>query len=225
MSAEELAFMERFKIGERAVPPGTEILTEGEASGELYTVLSGMGLRFKLLEDGRRQVLGVTMPGDFLGLQAGVMDRMHHSVETRTEVTLCIFRRDALWHLFRDFPERGYDLTWLAALEEHFLGERLVTVAQLSGLERVARGLLRLFERGVDLGLVRNGRLPLPFIQQDLADGLGLSLVHTNKLLRQLRSQGIARWADGGLTIYDLAGLRAVAGMANATALAVRPLI
>lgn len=203
--------MRRFKVGERVIAPGTELLREGEPSDALFTVLAGLGLRSKSLANGARQVVGVVFPGDFVGLQAGVMDAMQHSVEARTEMTVCVFRRDALWHLFREHPERAHDLTWLAALEEHLLGESLAALGRLSGKQRLARGLYRLYRRGDALGLVRDGRMRMPFVQQDLADALGLSLVHTNKLLRAFREGRIARWSDGHLHVLDESRLRDLA--------------
>ncbi|MGC9418910.1 MAG: Crp/Fnr family transcriptional regulator [Rhodovulum sp.] len=225
MSASELAFMQRFKLGERVVAPGTQLLSEGEPSDELFTVLSGLGLRSKSMANGGRQVVGVVFPGDFVGLQAGVMGAMQHSVEARTEMTVCVFRRRALWDLFREHPERAHDLTWLAALEEHLLGESLAAVGQLSGKQRVARGLYRLYLRGSALGLVRDGRMPMPFIQQDLADALGLSLVHTNKLLRAMGEGGIARWSNGHLHVLDDSRLRELALVEEEGRLPPRPLI
>lgn len=225
MSPDELSFMQRFKVDERRVSAGTRLLTEGEASAELYTVLNGMGLRFKSLENGSRQVLAFVLPGDFLGLQAGVMAQMMHSVEARTDMTVCVFRREALWQLFASHPERGFDLAWLAAVEEHFLGDSLAALGQMPAMERLGRGLCRVFARGEALGLVRDGRMPLPFIQQDLADGLGLSLVHTNKLLRQLRQRGIASWSDGLLHVQDTPGLAENAQLSPDFREPLRPLI
>ena len=88
LSAEELAFMQRFKVGELVVNAGTPILLEGANSPQLYTVLSGMGTRYKTLENGRRQVINFLFPGDFSGLQASLMGEMKHSVEASTQVNI-----------------------------------------------------------------------------------------------------------------------------------------
>ena len=205
MSAEEVAFMERFKSGELQVEPGTTILMQGSSSPQLYTALSGFGLRQKTTQAGERQVLNFVFPGDFVGLQAGLMGEMQHSVEATTGMTLCVFRRSDLWKVFQSYPSRAFDLTWLAAMEERFLGEALATVGQRSARERVAWALHRLFRRLKGLGFGRDeNSVPLPYRQQDLADALGLSLVHTNKTLKDLRERQIAQWADGILRISDL---------------------
>jgi len=207
---EEVAFMEHFKMGELVVDPGTTILMEGSNSPQLYTVLRGQGVRYKTLPNGRRQVINFLFPGDFTGLQAGLMGEMKHSVESRTRMTLCVFDRAELWQLFKEQPARAYDLTWIAAVEEHFLGEAIATLGQRDATQRVAWALLKIWQRLRAVGLGRNGNVPLPFRQQDLADALGLSLVHTNKTLARLRQRQLCDWSDGELRVLDPAGLAAL---------------
>lgn len=214
MTDDELAFMRRFKAGELSVSAGTTVLMEGANSPQVYTVLSGMGTRYKTLEDGRRQVINFLFPGDFVGLQAGIMGEMKHSVEASAPMVLCVFNRKDLWNMFKSHPERAYDLTWIAAVEEHFLGETLAAVGQRSASQRVAWALLRIHHRLRAVGMEDAGTVPLAFRQQDLADALGLSLVHTNKTLMHLRKAGLARWSDGTLEIRDRANLATDAGSA-----------
>lgn len=210
-SEAELAFMRRFKAGELTVGPRTTILLQGAASPQLFTALAGWGVRYKLLPDGGRQVINFVMPGDLIGLQAGLLGEMQHSVDAVTDMTLCVFARADLWELFKTTPGRAYDITWLAAREEHFLGDMLATIGRRSGAERVAWGLVALYRRAKARDLARNGVMPMPFRQQDLADAFGLSLVHTNKTLRRLRARGLIALADGKLAIRDLAALEALA--------------
>lgn len=208
---EDVAFMERFKSGEMTVEPGTTILMEGSNAPQLFTVLKGMGLRYKVLENGERQVVNFLFPGDFIGLQAGVMGEMQHSVEATTPMMLCAFNRKDIWQLYRSNPSRAFDLTWLAAVEEHLLGESLATLGRRNATQRVAWALLRLHSRIKSVGLGRNGSVPFPFKQQDMADALGLSLVHTNKTLARLREKQVASWTDGSLTIADKEALARIA--------------
>lgn len=213
MTEDELAFMRRFKIRDLHLPPGTPILTEGQPSPHLFTVLSGMGTRYKTLEDGRRQVVNFLLPGDFLGLQAGFMGEMQHSARSVSDMVLCVFPRDKLWEMFQSQPERAYDLTWIAAVEEHFLGDTIATLGQRTATERVSWALVRFWQRLESIGLSRDGAVPLPFRQQDLADALGLSLVHTNKTVARLRQQGLAIWSDRRLMVPDPRRLMMVAGI------------
>jgi CRP-like cAMP-binding protein len=203
-SAQDMALMMRFKVGELQVEAKTPLLVEGSNSPQLYTALRGMGLRYKTLPSGRRQVISFVFPGDFLGLQAGVMGEMKHSVEASTAMTLCVFDRAELWNFIRSRAEYAYDIIWLAAIEENFLGEQLATVGQRTAMERVAWALVRFYRRGDALQMVDKGSMPLPFRQQDLADALGLSLVHTNKTLAKLRDLQLASWNEGRLKIFDI---------------------
>ncbi|KZY00005.1 MULTISPECIES: Crp/Fnr family transcriptional regulator [unclassified Sulfitobacter] len=211
LSREEIEFMQRFKTGELTTEPGATILMEGSSTPQLFTVLSGMGIRDKKLMNGQRQVINFVFPGDFLGLQAGLLGEMSHSVEARTHMRLCVFDRSEVWSLFRNHPSRAFDITWLAAVEEHFLGETLATIGQRTALQSVAWAMVKLFLRGRSLGMVTNNHMSLPFTQRDMADALGLSLVHTNKTLSKLKELQLASWADKRLQINDLDELAKVA--------------
>lgn len=212
-SDDTVKFMAEFKVGEMHVEAGTPLMMEGSTSPQLYTALSGMGIRFKTLENGERQVVNFVMPGDFIGLQSAVMGEMKHSVTATTAMTLCVFDRAGLWELFRSEPKRAYDMTWIAAVEEHFLGEALASVGQRSGIDRLGWALLRLYLRLQALGMAEDGTVPLPYRQQDLADALGLSLVHTNKSLQKLRQAKLLTWSNGKLTVPDPGKLAEAAGV------------
>lgn len=211
MSDKELAFMRRFKSGEVTVLPGQDAMSQGQRSPVLQTVLSGMAVRSIMLEDGRRQVINFVFPGDLLGLQSGVMGDSRHSVTAVTDMRLCTFPRGKVWDLFVNQPDRAYDLTWIAAVEEHFLGETVATLGQRDALERVAWALVRIWRRLVALGLERDGSVPFPFRQQDLADALGLSIVHTNRRIVALRQAGLAEIIGRRLLVHDLRQLHTLA--------------
>ncbi len=100
-TADELAFVSQFKTGELAVDGGATILVEGAHSAHLFTVLSGWGFRYKMLDDGRRQILNYIMPGDLVGLQGSLMGEMQHSIEALSPVTLCVFERGKLNRLYQ----------------------------------------------------------------------------------------------------------------------------
>lgn len=202
--------MQRFKVGELVVDAGTPILMEGSNSPQLFTVLHGMGLRHKLLENGERQVLNFVFPGDFLGLQAGVMGEMGHSIEATTKMTLCVFDRSELWSYIKAQPERGFELAWLAAVEEHFMGEALTTVGQRTAIQAVAWALVRIYLRTKATGNGKDGTMRFPFRQKDLADALGLSLVHTNKTIGILKAKQLIGWQGDSIKLYDLAALAEV---------------
>ncbi len=116
MTPDELAFQRGFKTGELQIPIGADILNQGESSGSLYTVLTGMAVRSIMMEDGRRQVISFVFPGDLIGLQSGLMGEARHTVTAVTQMTLCTFPRNRVWDLFQSQPARAYDMTWIAAL-------------------------------------------------------------------------------------------------------------
>lgn len=211
-SEADISVTNSLKHGELRVDAGMPILEEGTSSPQLYTVLRGQGVRYKTLASGKRQILSFVFPGDFLGLQAAVMDEMEHSVESTTEMLLCVFDRRDLRRLYADAPERAFDVTWLAAVEETMLAEALAAVGQGTAKERVAWGLLRMMQRAEIAGIVEKGRAPMPFRQHDFADAIGLSLVHTNKTLSAIRSAKLASWREGWLEIHDREALEDLAG-------------
>jgi CRP/FNR family transcriptional regulator, anaerobic regulatory protein len=211
-SEEELAFVSSFKSGELVLDAGTTVFSEGTNSPHLYTVLSGWAIKFKTLEDGRRQILNFALPGDFIGLQATIFDVITHSVEAMTDVVLCVFPRDKLWSLYNKHAGLAFDMTWLGAHEESILGEYLTTVGQRRAGERIAFVLLHLYRRAQQLGLARGNAISMPITQEHLADTIGFSLVHTNKTLKQLRKTGAFKWTGTTLEVVDEEKLAAIVG-------------
>jgi CRP/FNR family transcriptional regulator, anaerobic regulatory protein len=211
-NVEELAFIDQFKIDELHVEAGAGMLRQGASSDHLYTVLQGWAFRYKMLTDGRRQILNYALPADLIGLQGSMMGEMEHSVDALTAVTLCVFPRSKLWDLYGRFPSLAFDITWLAAREEQLGDESLVSLGRRTALERTAYLLLHLFARAEEVGLTRNNSIQFPFTQQHMADTLGLSLVHTNKTLKRLTATQTVRWKDRTFEILDRAKLASLAG-------------
>lgn len=211
-TAEELAFVKGFKSDELKVDAGISFLRQGASSEYLYTVLSGWAFRYKMLDDGRRQILNHALPADMVGLQGALMHEMEHSVEALTPLVLCVFPRAKLWDLYAGFPSLAFDITWLAAREEQLIDEHLVSLGRRTALERTAFLLLHLFTRADEAGMVKNGTIQLPFTQLHLADTLGMSLVHTNKTLRRLHLAKAIRWKDRLFEMVDREALASIAG-------------
>jgi CRP/FNR family transcriptional regulator, anaerobic regulatory protein len=211
-SADELAFIRQFKIDEMRVETGASFLRQGTGSEHLYTVLRGWAFRYKMLDDGRRQILNYALPADLVGLQGSMTGEMEHSVEALTELTLCVFPRSKLWDLYSRFPTLAFDVTWLCAREEQLGDESLVSLGRRTALERTAYMLLHLFARAEEVGITHNGSIQFPFTQQHMADTLGMSLVHTNKTLKRLSATQAVRWKDRNFEILDRAKLTSLAG-------------
>ncbi|MDQ6433593.1 Crp/Fnr family transcriptional regulator [Mesorhizobium sp. LHD-90] len=210
-TAEELAFVSGFKRGELAVEKGATIIMEGHHNAHLYTVLSGWAFRYKLLPDGKRQILNYLMPGDLAGLQGSLLGEMQHSVEALSPMRLCVFERDKLYDLYRNHTGLAFDVTWIAAREEQILDENLLSLGRRSAIERAAYLIAFIGSRARNAGLNGTTAAQIPMTQQLLADTLGLSLVHTNKTIRKLVDRKLIGWREGGCEIKDMKGLLALA--------------
>lgn len=208
---DEVEFLAGFKIGELNAGPGSTILMERSHSAHLYSVLSGSAFRYKVLEDGRRQIMNFAFPGDLIGLQGSVMGEMEHSVEVLSPILLCVFERSRLHEVYQKFPSLAFDLTWLAAREEQILDENLLNIGRRSALERTAYLIAFLFMRAKATGLVEGQKLMIPITQLHLADTLGLSVVHTNRTLKRLTERRLVRWHERTCEVLNLERLLNVA--------------
>ena len=201
----QLKFMQDFKQGEFTIDKGTQSLVQGSISPHVYTLLMGVLFRYRILEDGRRQIVNFVFPGDLIGLQGAMDDPLLHGCEALTDATLCVFSRDRIIELFAEQPRLGYDLTWLAAKEESALEEHLVSIGRRTAQERLVYLAVFLIERGIATGLVKKSSLEISITQSQISDTLGLSLVHTNRTLQALRKKGLVNWTLGSISIPDMA--------------------
>jgi len=199
----DIRFLDRLKKDHAGAPAGRDIIVVGDPDPPLYTLFSGWAFRYKMLPDGRRQILNFLLPGDLIGFQARMFDAAPHSVQALTDVELCAFHRNRIWELFTGHPELAFDLTWLTAREEGVVDETLLSVGRRSALESVGALLIHLCKRAEALGLKRNGGVQFPLTQQHIADALGLSLVHTNKSMRKLSKLGLFEIKDGALELKN----------------------
>jgi CRP-like cAMP-binding protein len=211
VTAEELVALNEIKRDHLVAPAGAEIVRAGDDSPDLYTLYSGWAFRFKLLPDGRRQILNFLLPGDLIGLQAAMFDAALHGIEALTEVQLCVLPRRKVWALFGQLPALAFDVTWLGAREEGFVDENLTSVGRRNAAERVAALIVTLYKRAKALGLVIDETFAFPLTQQHIADALGLSLVHTNKTLARLRRMGMFARTNGTMTLTNPRVLERVA--------------
>ena len=225
-SAEELELVQSLKRRELRVSAGETLILEGQTDAPLYTLLTGWAFRYKTLRDGRRQILNFLLAGDFIGVQQKMGDAAAHGVDTLTDAVFCVFQRDALWELHRQQPSMGFNITWLTAHEESMVDDTLLSVGRRSAEERIATLLILLFKRAAAL-LPDGGAsgVPFPLTQQHVADGLGLSLVHTNKTLRKLERRGLHRISDGRLYLRDAKALARLADLYGDGRPPQRPLI
>ena len=198
---EEVRFIQAIKLDHRHLPAGSDIIHPGQEDAELYTLFSGWAFRYKSLADGRRQILNFLLPGDLVGLQASLLSASAHGIEALTDVELCTFPRKRIWDLFVKMPGLAYEVAWLGSREESLIDENLTSVGQRNASERIAALLISLYRRADALGLVNDHSFQFPLTQQQLADALGLSLVHTSKTWARLRRAGLFAMSGGRLTL------------------------
>ena len=224
----EVALIESMKREQIVVLADRSIIHEGQTNAPLYTLLSGWAFRFKTLSDGRRQILNFLLAGDFIGVQQKMGDASAHGVQALSDAVLCVFQRDVLWELHRSAPTLGFAVTWLTAHEESVVDDTLLSVGRRSAEERIATLLVVLYKRAAALMAdvdTQTLGVPFPLTQQHIADGLGLSLVHTNKTLRKLERRGLHRIADGRLHLLDVNALTRIADLYGDGKPSPRPLI
>ncbi|WP_424810515.1 Crp/Fnr family transcriptional regulator [Roseococcus sp. YIM B11640] len=224
LNREQIDWIQQRKLGQFRVSAGGAIASAGAADERLFTLLEGWAFRHKTLPDGRRQILNILLPGDLIGLQGELMGTLQYDVEALTDTNLCVFRRDTMLAMYQDHPTLGLDVTWLAAHSERLSDDVLLSIGRRTALERVAMLLVHLFRRAASAGLREGDTVPFPLTQPHLADALGLSTVHVNRVLQRLRKQQLIRLSEGRLAIGDLRALRRVAAYWEQPA-PVRPLL
>ncbi|MES2510706.1 MAG: Crp/Fnr family transcriptional regulator [Pseudomonadota bacterium] len=216
VTRDQLQYIEAFRSGTQQVPAGGTVIYERSPNGKLFTLYSGWAFRYKTLSDGRRQILNFLLPGDFIGLQQEFADGAMHGVEAVTDIALCVFPREGLLELFREYPSLGFDITWLSAREEGMVDDALLSAGRRTAAESVAMLLMHLYRRVQRLGLEHadegdGASVDLPINQQHIADALGLSLVHTNKTLRRLQKLGLHDIVNGRLRLRNTRALERIA--------------
>ncbi|MDM7956078.1 Crp/Fnr family transcriptional regulator [Blastomonas sp.] len=195
----------------RDVRPKVDLLRQGDCTGPMHILIEGWAIRYKTLEDGRRQILSVLLPGDLFDINGFMASSMDHSIAALTGVTLARLDND-----FLDTARREH-----AALEKALWCDIHVTAAiqrewstslgQRTARERMAHLLCELYIRQRQVELADGGRCPFPLTQIELAEALGMTPVYVNRTLQDLRREGLVQLEHKMLTIFDLAQLKRVA--------------
>ena len=188
LNAAGLAELQR-QVGHECFEPGRTIVTEGEAADRAFILLSGMVSLSKAMPDGRRQILGFLLPGDFIGI-AEDDHRYCHTAETVIRTELCGFRTQTLERLADRHPEFRRRLMGTIASEMCAAQEHMLWVGRKSALERVASFLVTLARRLERRGGRRND-VRLPMTRRDIADCLGLTEASVTRSLGQLARKGL----------------------------------
>lgn len=189
-------------------PPRAVLIEEGEPAQHVFTVTAGMVKAFKLMPDGRRQIVGFLTTGDFLGLATA--DRYGYSVESVSSAALCRFSRGQLEALFDDFPGLERRLRQKASHELAEAQDLMLLLGRKTAQERIATFLLRLRRRLEEIGAPCDP-LPLPMSRAEIADYLGLTTETVSRAFTHLRRAGLIAAGTGDASVLDLVGLRRLA--------------
>jgi CRP-like cAMP-binding protein len=192
--------------------PDTRLVAEGREVRAPHVVLSGWAARMRELSDGRRQIFGIVLPGDTAGLSPRIPAILHANISALTPMRTIEAPEIAVaWRDRERVPGIAQALDHAAAEDEHFLFAQIMRLGRQTAYERVAHLVMELDYRLDARGLTTNDSFPMPLTQETLADAVGLSVVHVNRTLQQMRREGRIELAHGRLAILDRAALTAAA--------------
>lgn len=194
----------------RHVPAHTDLATEDEKPTSVHLVLEGFACRYKFTAEGNRQIMAYLVPGDFCDMHVVVLKQMDHSIATISPCAVVDIPRDSILELLQS-PTLSLALWCCALVDAAVLREWLVNVGQRKAAQRLAHVLCELLLRLRIVGLAGNS-YELPLSQRDLADTIGVSDVHLNRVLQELRREGLISWKNELLAIKDIDRLMKYSG-------------
>lgn len=195
------------------VPAAVELFAEGDTLHNVNLLVSGWACQQRVLSDGRRQIFGFALPGDLLGscCRSATIAQATAVVLKSGAIADMTFVRDVVLDAPQRFGGLASAFAGLQTLHEGYLLNHLVRLGRQTAYERVAHLLLELNERSAMVGLAAGGASPLPLTQEILADALGLSIVHINRTMQQLRRDGLLDVRGSSLRLLDSDRLAAIA--------------
>jgi CRP-like cAMP-binding protein len=211
LSPAELALLTEIQSNRRSIARHTELVHEGQSGHRAFILQEGWASCYKLLPDGGRQIITFSLPGDCMGLRSVLLRTSDHSFAAITDAVVSDIPSHRIMSLFHDNPRLGAAILWAASRDEAMTVEHLVNIGRRSAIDGMAHLILELWERLRLVGMGTPTGFDCPLNQNGLADALGLSVIHVNRVLRQLREQGLMTFVAHQVVIHDLAGLRALA--------------
>ncbi|MFL6599700.1 MAG: Crp/Fnr family transcriptional regulator [Steroidobacteraceae bacterium] len=189
-----------------------DMIQEGAPTDGVKIILDGMACRYKVLPDGRRQIVAYFIPGDMCDLRLFLLKRMDHSIGTLCTVEAALLPQESVQELTERYPRLTRALWWSTLVEEAISREWLVNVGHRTAFERMAHLFCEIFLRLQSVGLTHENRCELPLTQTELADTLALSAVHVNRTLMDMRRAHLVTFQGRQLIIHDRHALQSVAG-------------
>lgn len=189
----------------------TDVIVEGVPQTESRLQLDGVTCRYKAMRDGRRQIMEINLAGDFVDLHSFTLKKLDHNVGSITRAAFAIVPHAALQEITETEPHLARLLWLMTMLDAAIHREWVVSAGRRSAIGQIANLFCELFIRAEVVGLTEGNCYPLPITQEDMADVCGLTPVHVNRTLQELRASGSVEWQRGIVTIKDWQALQNIA--------------
>ena len=212
LSEHDIATLERVTARPRKFVPRQDLIREGDEPGPLFVMLEGWACRYKILPTGTRQIIAFLMPGDACDLHIGMLAEMDHSIQAITPATIATVARYEMQEMMETHPNIARAMYTAQLIDEGIMRAWIVSMGRRSSMERVAHLICELYLRARNTGLIDSGSFALPLSQLILADALGMTAVHINRVLKELRLAGAMELRRGSLAILDPGKLVQIAG-------------
>lgn len=207
LSNVEFEALERLHSRRRHFPAGRDIMHEGQVNHSAFILASGWVCSYKILPEGTRQIVDFQIPGDFLGLSSVLFRTADHNIEPVTAIEASEVPAADLIEALSSTPRLAAAVLWAASRDEAMVVEHLVGIGRRNAKQRMAHFLLELGARLKLVGMGSKAGYACPLTQYLLADAMGLSAVHVNRVLRELREDGLVTFQNGQVTFDDFDGL------------------
>lgn len=212
LSDAAVSALEHATANAAAVGARRDLIREGDQPGPLLVILDGWACRYKILPNGARQMLAFLMPGDSCDLHVDLLTEMDHGIQTITPCTVAKIDRPTIETVFEQHPSVMKAMYLAQLIDEETLRAWITSIGRRSSIERVAHLMCELYLRARNIGLGGDMHLVLPLSQIVLADALGMTPVHINRVLKQLRLAGAMTIVRGSLIIVSPQILVQIAG-------------
>ena len=188
-----------------------DIIREGEHSRDIHIVLSGLACRYKLLENGNRQIMAFLVPGDPCDAEIFILKEMDHSICTLAPSLIASVSGEVMRDLMLRRPGIALAFWWNTLQDEGILRERIIDEGRRDAYGRIAFLIYEMLLRMRAVGVIEDQSFDFPITQSDLADATGLTPVHVNRMLQRLREDGLIATEGKRWTVLNAAGLRKAA--------------
>ncbi len=211
LNAADLKDLDDVIEGELVIRKRRDLIADGYEYRKLCFVKDGYAVRYKLLRNGKRQILNVILPGDIVGLPGSFYERAAYAVSAITDLLMNVCSLEFYVQLCYRRPQYGMALTWMAVQEAATYAEHIIDVGRRTPVERLSHFLLELHARLRTVGRAEKARFTLPFSQEVIADVLGLSVPHLNRTMQQLRKEKLIANSERVIEFLDADALQTLA--------------